>query len=354
MSEAPQTAQHLYLGKHMGALILRACSLSAAIVDRWLALHGRMLCHAGRRVEGGCPHGDHALTRPHFSYCQCSYYGDLSQRSHAASPATTTASPALPVPFTATPVPASALCRDALSGLPAYVLDWLFFIEGEELLEEMLAEVGGTSALGNDSGAAVDASREVSRGGGSFVAAASTATAAAAAASATVGTRAVAPAGPCWHRVMLVPEDFAAALLHRPRSSPDGSGVGAVPSAAAGDSSARLQQPPDGGGLTSAKPVRSPGSSTAVSPLVAPLNSARGSSRGDTSSGLSLRRKSGPDSEHALQRPSEGGGVEPEDASNKSLPRRRASVLSIGRRDSADVLRAAAGEVQGVGVRSGV
>ena len=310
-----------------------------------------MLCHAGRRVEGGCPHGDHALTRPHFSYCQCSYYGDLSQRSHAASPAAATASPALPVPCTATPVPASALCRDALSGLPAQVLDWLFFIEGEELLDEMLAEVGGTAALGSGSAnAVVDASREVSREGGSIVAAASMA-----AAAASVGTRAAAPAGPCWHRVMLVPEDFTASLLQRPRSSPDGSRVGAVLAAAAGESSARLQQPPDGGGLTSTKPVQSPGSSTAVSSLAAPLNSARGSLRGgDASSGLSLRPKSsGADSERALRRPSEGNGVEIEDASNKSLPRRRASVLSIGGRDSADVLRAAAGEGRGVGETPG-
>ena len=248
-------------------------------------------------------------------------------------------------------MPVSALCGGALSGLPEHVLDRLFFIEGEELLEEMLTEVGVTSALGSGSG---NAGREVGRGGNSIVAAASTAAAVAAAAG-TMGTRATMPAGPCWHRVMLVPEDFTAALLQRLGSSPDGSGAGAVLAApAAGDSSARLQ-PPDEGGLASAKPMWSPGSSTAMSPHAAPLNSARGSSsRCDTSSALSLRPKSlGADSDRALRRPSEDIWVEPEDASNKSLPRRRASVISIGRRESADVLRAAAGEGQDVRCRCG-
>ena len=277
---------------------------------------GACFAMRGGGRTGRCPHGNHAftdLTRPHFWHCQCSYYGDLSHCSHVASPTATTASPALPVPCTATPMPTNALCRDALSGLPAHVLDWLFFIEGEELLEEMLAEVGGTSALGSGSGNAVDAGHEVSRGGGSIVAAASTATAAAAAAG-RVGTRAAAPAGPCWHRVMLVPEDFTAALLQHPRS-PDGSGARVALAASAGDSSARLQQLPGEGRSTSARTVRSPGSIAAVSSQVAPLNSARGSSRGDTSSGHSLRPKSlGVDSDRALRRPSEGDGMEIADA----------------------------------------
>ena len=197
-----------------------------------------------------------------------------------------------------------------LCDLSVHVLTRLFLMEGEDLLEEMLQVVGVSPASAGGGG---DGSDGVP------------------AAAVDVGREPMGP--PCWHRVMLVPEEFTAALVQQqPRGAADGS---------LGPGGASSLNRPGGAGAS-----LGPAGSSVELPPASPLRPPR-VPEGDTSRG-SFRRKSMPDATDGASpsslRPSECDGVVPEDASSTSLPRRRASFISNGGIDSAKMLRLASGE----------
>ena len=201
-------------------------------------------------------------------------------------------------------------------------------MEGEDLLEEMLHAVGaGLVAAGGGDGGGVGTNGIP----------------AVAAPPATVGGRE--PMGRCWHRVMLVPEEFTAdALLQQQQQQSRGVADAGMRSLGPGGASslhnaARMHT---GAGAVSLDPA----GSAELQPA-SPLHPPRVPDGGDTSH-RSFQRKSMPnvtdEASPSSLRPSECDGVVPEDASNTSLPRRRASFVSNGGIDSAKMLRLASGE----------
>ena len=187
-------------------------------------------------------------------------------------------------------------------------------MEGEGLLEEMLHVVGVRAVSAGD-GSGGDRNSGIP----AAVATASTALGAA------VGRE---PLGPFWHRVMLVPENFAATLTlpqqHSRRGAPD---VGGASSLGPGRASAEL--PP----ASSLHPLRVDNNPS--------RHSIRCKSTGSIVDGSAPLR--------SCSDQCEGGA--PEHVLNRSLSRRRASFIPSEGHDSAELLRVAAGEGQGVRVK---
>ena len=255
------------------------------------------------------------LSRNHFPR---SYYGNLC-RHLMATPAAASAVPAQP------PIPGTLAKPLLLCALSVHVLTRLFLLEGRDLLEEMLYTVGASPV---PAGGGVDGGI-----GSNGIPAAS---------AAIEGGRE--PMGRCWHRVMLVPEEFTIDTLLQQQQQSRG-----VPDAGMGSGGASSLQNParmhTGAGAASLGPA----GSAEVQPA-SPLRPPR--VPGSDTSLRSFQHKSMPDvtddaSPSSLLRPSECDGMVPEDSSNTSLLR-RARFISNGGIDSANMLRLASGEGCGI------